>query len=122
MHRQNNGSSADTSNSIKSRISNYRQEKAQKREDRESRYDPDYKSAHSKKPIEEMSTKELTAINNRLNQERLYKLYTSRSLTGKKIVNNMNESGLSEPSRRELKANGMESVIDILTMLAIWVK
>ena len=53
------------------------------------RYDEpheDYRRAHDKKPISQMSDKELQARNNRLQQEQNYKRLTQSSGRGKKAV------------------------------------
>ena len=46
----------------------------------------DYRRAHDKKPISQMSDKELQARNNRLQQEQNYKRLTQSSGRGKKAV------------------------------------
>ena len=46
----------------------------------------DYKKAHDKKPISQMSTKELQERNNRLQQEQNYKRLTQKKNIGKTAV------------------------------------
>lgn len=49
-------------------------------------YHEDYKKAHDKKPISQMSTKELQERNNRLQQEQNYKRLTQKKSKGKAVV------------------------------------
>lgn len=51
------------------------------------KYHDDYKKAHTKKSIKEMSDVELRERNNRLNSERQYKELTKKKSIGKKAVN-----------------------------------
>lgn len=54
------------------------------------RYDDtheDYRRAHDKKSISQMSDKELQARNNRLQMEQNYKRMTKKTNVGKKVVN-----------------------------------
>lgn len=120
--RRTNNRAKNVVENIKRNINSRKEQIDSKKREKEKDYDPEYLSAHSSKPIEKMSTKELQAINNRLNQERLYKMYTSRTMNGRRIVNNLIASGLSEPSKREFREAGLERVIDILTLLAIWAR
>lgn len=49
-------------------------------------YHEDYKKAHDKKPVSQMSTKELQERNNRLQQEQNYKRLTQKKSKGKAVV------------------------------------
>lgn len=49
------------------------------------RYSEDYKKAHSRKSVKEMSDAELRAVNNRLQMEQQYANFTSKTSKGKKI-------------------------------------
>jgi hypothetical protein len=49
-------------------------------------YHEDYKRAHDKKPLSQMSDKELQARNNRLQQEQNYKRLTQKKSVGKAAV------------------------------------
>lgn len=50
------------------------------------KYHDDYKRAHSKKSVKEMSDSELRERNNRLNSEKQYKELTKKKGIGKKVV------------------------------------
>ena len=49
-------------------------------------YHEDYKRAHDKKPLSQMSDKELQARNNRLQQEQNYQRLTQKTSVGEKAV------------------------------------
>lgn len=53
----------------------------------------DYKRAHSKKKLTDMSDNELRTVNNRLNMEKQYRDLTKKTSKGKKIVNAFIASG-----------------------------
>lgn len=47
----------------------------------------EYKKAHAGTPAKYLSTRELTEINNRLNQERMYNEYLKNQRLGRRIIN-----------------------------------
>lgn len=57
------------------------------------KYHDDYKKAHDKKSVKEMSDAELRERNNRLNSERRYNELTKKKSIGKKAVNAFIASG-----------------------------
>lgn len=59
---------------------------AGKKRNKSDDYHEDYKRAHDKKPISQMSTKELQERNNRLQMEQNYKRLTQKKSKGKAVV------------------------------------
>lgn len=61
--------------------------------------DPDYIKAHSRTPAKYLSTKDLTNINNRLNQERMYEEYLRSTSFGKRLVDSFVNMRAKEKQR-----------------------
>lgn len=82
--------------------------------------DPDYKKAHAGTNVKYLSTKELTDINNRLNQERMYKEYMRNTNNGKSIVSKIIKVGNLPLVQEALYASGHPGNIAIANILALF--
>lgn len=100
--------------------------------------DPDYKRAHAGTNVKYLSTKDLTVINNRLNQERMYEDYLRNQRLGVRIINLWKQGSQKERQRANnlfknsirfgntpqvqasLRASGQEVVADILKAFSVF--
>lgn len=95
-------------------------------------YDPDYVQAHSGKSVKYMSTTELTRINNRLNQEKMYNQYLQSQSAGRrymqawfatdrKLSTTLIKLGRTDVVQGGLRSIGQTAVADILKVLGVLV-
>ena len=96
---------------------------------------PEYKKAHAGTPAKYLSTKELSEINNRLNQERMYNEYLRNQRLGRRIINSWKKVvqkdtkvfndvvrvGNTEFIQGALRASGQKATADVLKVFNVLV-